>query len=337
MNVVFMNTLEKKLLDHEGWVGRVTIGEREGVWLVLWELPATEGPEEQEVWYEGTVWEDMIVAFRMGVQAKKKEGFHPLIEDQSGTLAGERASRAFLLQFYAELNKHEELYQKLRAWRLELSGKEGKTPFIIATNRTLEMLSAYVPKTKEELRQIPGMSVNRVTAYGEALLGILQQYTQQKPFPLDWVEAEVSEMDFERWLLAQQEAKTRAAAKKQAGKRQLLEGISRGETLDELQKRLTIVRRDLIAWIEELDAEGYDVEPLIDVELRAVSAEDAALAEQAFLEEGDRYLKPVLNRIFDKDRQQGIDMDRTYGWLRLLRLRLRRQASEAELNASVAG
>jgi hypothetical protein len=332
MNVVFMNTLEKKLSEQEAWTGRVTIGEREGVWLVLWELQQPERQEESEVWFEGSVWEDMIVAFRMGLQAKKKEGFHSLVEDRSGALAGDRASKASMLQYYAELNRQEELYQKLRAWRLEQAGKEGKTPFIIATNRTLEMLCAYVPRTSDELKQIPGMSVNRVSTYGEALLGILQNYEQLKPFPLDWVETAISDMDFERWLLVQQEAKTRAAVKKQAGKRQLLEGIARGECLDELQNRLAVVRRDLIAWVEELEAEGYDVEPLIEVELGEVPAEETKLAEQAFLEEGDRYLKPVLNRVYDKERQQNLDMDRTYGWLRLLRLRLRRLASEAELN-----
>jgi hypothetical protein len=334
MNVVFMNSLERGALELGGDAARVTIGENQGTWMVLWDNPDAEGQDDSEVWYEGTAWEDMLVAFRLGLQAKRKEGYIPLIEDMGAISNHDRAVRTSLLQYYAELNRKEELYQELRAWRLDKSGKDGKTPFIIATNRTLEMICAYVPHTIEELRQIPGMSANRVSLYGDELIRMTGKHLQAKPFPLDWVEAEVSPVDLERWNYTQQEAKTRAAVKKQAGKRQLLEGIAAGEGLDELLKRLSVVRRDLIGWIEELEQEGYDVEPVIEKELGKISAAEAGLAEQAFREEGYRYLKPIMQKIYDKEQQQAIDMDHTYSWLRLLRLRLKRSDAVTDVQSN---
>jgi hypothetical protein len=334
MNVVFMNSLERGASQLGGEAARVTIGENQGTWMVLWDIPDAEGQDYSEVWYEGNAWEDMLVAFRLGLQAKRKEGYVPLIEDMGVISTFDRAARTSLLQYYAELNRNEELYQELRAWRLDRSGKEGKTPFIIATNRTLEMICTYVPHTLEELRQIPGMSANRVSLYAEDIIRITGKHSQAKPFPLDWVEGEVSPIDLERWNYTQQEAKTRAAVKKQAGKRQLLEGIAAGEGLDELQKRLSVVRRDLIGWIEELEQEGYDVEPVIEKELSKISSSEASMAETAFREEGYRYLKPIMQKIYDKEQQQAIDMDHTYSWLRLLRLRLKRIDAVAEVHSN---
>lgn len=322
MNLVFMNRLEKKA-DDRLQSGRVSIGEEQGVWHVVWEEPRGDGKLEPFFWYEGSRWDDMLVAFRLGLQHKRREGYVPLIDDVGGGAASPRSARIPALQFYGEAHRREELFQELRKWRFEKSNRDGKTPFILATNRTLEMISAFVPHTPEELKQIPGMSGNKIADFGEDILQLTRAHEQPRPFPLDWVETEVAPLDLAQWQNAQQEAKVRAAVQKQAGKRKLLEGISQGQDLGRLEKELGLPRRDLLNWVEELDKEGYDVEPLLETELSAVGEAERLAAEQAMREEGTRYLKPIFNRVYDKDKLTSADANTAYEWLRLLRIRVR--------------
>jgi hypothetical protein len=86
--------------------------------------------------------------------------------------------------------------------------------------------------------------------------------------------------------------------------------------------------------VEELEREGYDMEPLVEAELASISEEDQIKAWNAFETEGDRYLKPVLHRIFAANEFKDKDLDRAYEWLRLLRLRFRKEKESMNSRAS---
>ena len=70
---------------------------------------------------------------------------------------------------------------------------------------------------------------------------------------------------------------------------------------------------------------AYDMDLLVEAELASVPEEEQIKAWNAFESEGDRYLKPVLQRMIGTEELKGKELDRAYEWLRLLRLRFARR------------
>ena len=101
--------------------------------------------------------------------------------------------------------------------------------------------------------------------------------------------------------------------------------------LESAAQALQLPRRELVLWVEELDAEGYDFETWIDVELQGMDGADRELAWKAMQAEGDKYLKPIMKKMFTEEELKHKDLDQMYEWLRLIRLRFRRErAAEAQ-------
>ncbi|OPH61330.1 hypothetical protein BC351_15460 [Paenibacillus ferrarius] len=327
MNIVFVNTLEKEAGGNRVISAQVSIGEEQGIWSVLWSEPDQGGRLQQDQWYQGMSWDEMLSAFRNGLREKVRVGFRPLVStdlESSQTLSG-KARMTQMLTYYCEENPSEEVYEELRAWRREQASREGKAPYILATNRVLRMISVFLPQSKEELQQIPGFGEQKTTMYAADVLRFTAEYTRASGFPLDWVAKNVDTAKFESWLLAQKEQKLRMELDREVSKRKLLEIVAGGGSLADLQAVLTLPRRELLLWVEELDREGYDMDPLVEAELTSVPEEEHIKAWSAFESEGDRYLKPVLQRIMGTEELKGKELDRAYEWLRLLRLRFRRE------------
>jgi hypothetical protein len=337
MNVVFLMTLEKKLEEDRVATAQLSVAEHQGEWHGIWSEPAKDGRLQPFSWYKGRSWASLLEAFRKHLHEKQSAGYRPLIDaaiTQPVDWLGERHVQTMLLQYYSELKHNEELYERLRLWRREQSSKEGKSPFIIASNKSLKLISAFVPHTPDELLQLPGMGGNRVKQYGEAILGITQTFGRDTPFPLDWVGGSIDRTEFVLWMQRQREEQRKASLRRQELKHRLLEGISRGDNVAVLAEQTSLKRRDIVAWVEELEREGYDTGPLLDAELHAVPQDDLEKALGAFELLGDRYLKPVLESVYKRDDLGAKEVERIYEWLRLLRLKLRRQKSPDIVGAS---
>ncbi|MDD9266291.1 HRDC domain-containing protein [Paenibacillus sp. GCM10023248] len=327
MNIVFLSTLEKETGEHERLSAQVSIGEEQGIWHVFWSEPNHAGKLEQMQWYQGMSWDEMLSTFRHGLREKIRSGFRPLVSsdmEAAQTLSG-KARMTQMLTYYCDDHPNEEMYEKLRTWRREQASREGKAPYLLATNRVLRMLSVFLPKSKDELKQIPGFGEQKTNMYGEDMLKLTADCTRMGSFPLDWVARSIDPAKFESWLLTQKEQKLRIELDREAGKRKLLEITSGGGSLADLQAGLTMPRRELLQWVEELEREGYDMDPLVEAELAQVPEEEQIKAWNAFESVGDRYLKPVLQRMCGTEELKGKELDRTYEWLRLLRLRFRRE------------
>ncbi|WP_325176665.1 HRDC domain-containing protein [Paenibacillus alkalitolerans] len=332
---MFMNSFEKKTEEDRVLTAKVSICELNGIWQVYWTEPNGMGEPEQHQWFEGSGWSEMLTSFRGNVLEKMSEGYAPLLDGVTGDLQSMNGRAEFIqkLHYYSDINRNDAVFDQLRAWRRTQAGKEGKAPYMIATNRLLQVISTFLPQTHEELMQLPGFGQYKLNQYGSGILAVTGQVKREWSFPLNWVADKIDYVQYKLWLHRQQQAFEQRETERKNRKLAVLEAALKGSGLSELEAS-SIPRRDAVAIIEELDKEGYDVEPIINAELQSVSQEERERAMSAFLSVGDRYLKPVLNAVYGEEALKDINADRAYEWLRLLRIRYRR---EKETGAAKAG
>lgn len=325
MQLVFLNTFEK---DEGGRTSsaQLTIAEEQGVWKVHW-LEDDANAEATEVWYEGISWEELLMAFRHGAAKMMGAGYVPMIDimlDGGRHAAGGYRS---MLQCYGEQNGNDAVFQTLREWRRKTAAANRKSPYLIATNVLLWMISAYLPQTEEELRQIPGWGKSRNELYGADILDITRQEERTTSFPLDWVAEALDADQFKNWQFKQQENRYRNRMERQDEKKRMLTIVQQGGLLDSLVQELKLPRRELLLRLEQLEQEGYDLEPLVEGELRDLPETEKASILEALSEKGDRYLKPVMEQVYgDSDESKGGRTDELiYEKLRLMRIHFRRK------------
>jgi biotin operon repressor len=326
MQVVFLNQFERVTGQTEDRA-QVFIGELQGIWSTGWRSIQPETSSVEDLWYEGMSWEELLAAFRHGVARKMREGFRPLIDGMlEETPFWERSpGLPMLLQCYADSQDAEETAAGLRVWRRAKSLEEKKSAYLIATNRELQMLAVFVPKTLEELGQIPGFGKVKTERYGNDLIELLKGIERTHAFPLEaWVSAAVNEEQLSSWMFQMKEEKYGKALASVQEKRSLLSGIREGRSLGQLEGELNCPRRKLLERIERLDEEGYDVLPVVDQELLELTPEESLQIETAIQQLGDRYLKPLLRKVYGESGSNEQEVERQYEKLRMMRIRFRR-------------
>ncbi|WP_276354680.1 HRDC domain-containing protein [Cohnella caldifontis] len=333
MQIVFLNRLDRVEGSAESR-GQVFIGEYQGTWTAGWRAAGGEADAGEEIWYEGVSWEELLAAFRHGAAGKMKEGYRPLIDGMLDTPIWEREpSLPLLIQCYAELQpENPELMAALKQWRRAKASEEKRSAYLVATNRELHMLAVYVPQSVSEIAQIPGFGKLKTERYGAEIFALLRNVPRTHAFPLDWVAQAVNPDRFSEWMFRLKEEKYGRALSSVRDKRALLSAIREGKTLADLEQQLQIERRKLVERIERLDEEGYDVWPIIEQELAEVPPEEWTLASEAMVQLGDRYLKPLLRKIYGETVSDPSDLERHYEKLRMMRIRFRRER-EAESQA----
>lgn len=329
MQLILLNSLEKRTEEERVVTAQVSIVEENGMWRVYWSEPDGTGKWEQHCWHEGQNWQDMLRAYREGIRIKRSEGFYPIVPATEDWTMSDRNRRVLLLQYYGERHHNPDVFGKLREWRKEVAAKEGKSAFFIATNRMLHMLAAFLPRTEEELRMIPGFGKRRADLYKEEVLAITGSAPRQTDFPLDWVEETVHPGEFENWMVRQQLDRERLEQNRLAFERKLLELIAEGHNLSQLERKLNRRRTELVQQIEALHREGYDVSNVVNEELKRVPEEEFRKAEELFRQLGDRYLKPVLQQLYTEEQLKGKNLGAMYDRLRLMRIRFQQVSGSA--------
>jgi hypothetical protein len=330
MNLVFVNSFEKRKEDGLVLQAQVSIVEQRGNWQVVWSGTGEGEQAVREVWYDGGKWQDMLTAFRLNLAEKAADGYLPLIDSHADEewLAG-KSGFMRMLQYYGESRHDAGLYEKLRKWRNDKAAKERKPSYLYATNRVLQMIACFVPKTMEELAQIPGFGDQKRNLYGKELLAITEGHERQTAFPLDWVPAKVDMHDFRLWLHRQREYRTRTLLERKETKRRLIELIAEGKPLAEIAETLKLSRRETLLLAEELEADGYAFEAWLDAALQDMPAGEREKAWAVMQAEGDRYLKPVLQKTYSEEELKDKNLEQLYEWLRLMRLLLRNRRKSA--------
>ncbi|MCM3268265.1 HRDC domain-containing protein [Paenibacillus elgii] len=336
MNLVFLNSLEKATEEGNVRTAQVTIGENQGTWMVMWNETREDGRRVQECWYEGLRWEEMLAIFRERVFAKQCGGYKPIVQVNVSEIDVLDRRTAYIqrLHFYGEKHANEELFDKLRDWRFKQASRDGKAAYLIATNRLLKMISAFVPHTEEELLHLPGFGKAKAAAYAADIVAITTGFQRDTDFPLSWVAESIDPGELNAWLLQENERKQKAEEEKREIKHKLLEAIARGEKLEELLEQTKLQRRNLLQLFEELDREGYDLQNYIEGQLEQVPEPERELAWKAFQQQGDRYLKPILQTVYSQKELTAQDADRVYEWLRMLRMKFRRENEQKTVEAS---
>lgn len=338
MQLIFLSTMESKTEENRVKTAQVSITEHQGSWRVLWTDEGPDGKPVQDCWYEGDGWKDLLHSFREGLKTKRGDGYFPLVDTVlPGSAESAKNRDILMLQYYGEMHYSDAVFQELRSWRRKTANKEGKSAFFVATNRMLFMLGAYLPATVEELKQIPGFGQRKAELYGAEILAITSAAERVTGFPLDWVRTEVNEADFDTWMTEQQRNREQQEHQKFQRRKQVLEGAAAGTTLTELEAVTGMKRQEIVRLVEELDRNGYDMEPLIEAEL---GQEDAAMAERVrelFGKLGVRFLKPVLQALYPEEELKKVDMNDCYEKLRLHRIRFKKaeQAEPREPQAAV--
>lgn len=333
MNIVFLNQFERLAgAGQREERAHVYIGEQQGVWSAGWRAVEAEADSSENLWYEGMSWEELLASFRHGVAGKLREGFRPLMDGmlEETPFWSRRPALPQLLQCYADLQQAGETVEKLRLWRRAKASEEKKSAYLIATNRELQMLAVYLPHTTEELLEVPGFGQVKTDRYGNELLAMLKEMQRQHKFPLSsWVPQAISEEQISDWLFANKEEKYGRTLTTVKEKRSLLLGIRSGCSLEQLQGELSVTRRVLVERIERLDEEGYDVLPIVEHELSAVSRDEIVQIESALGELGDKYLKPLLRKVYGEVKVNDQETERQYEKLRMARIRFRRASITA--------
>ncbi|MDT2245762.1 hypothetical protein P7H16_00320 [Paenibacillus larvae] len=104
--------------------------------------------------------------------------------------------------------------------------------------------------------------------------------------------------------------------------------------MEELRVELSIPKRELLQWVEELDRDGYEMDALVESGLESMTAEEQQLVMDLFRQKGERYLKPIVQLLFDEKEQKQLDMDLVYEKLRLLRIKYRKNLPPVKPQAS---
>lgn len=83
---------------------------------------------------------------------------------------------------------NEELFERLREVRVEISRERNVPPFIIFHDITLKEMSLYYPKDKKELLDIKGVGLKKYENYGELFLDEIKSYCDRKDIDTSKVE-----------------------------------------------------------------------------------------------------------------------------------------------------
>lgn len=330
MEVAFLNRLSKRNEHGYESFAQVWIGQHEGIWSAGWSTHQDSDERTDELWYEGSLWQELLHVYRHELALKMAEGYRPLIHgvfhEQEGA-----AGRGQLLQklyCYSDLFPRDDVYEQLTLWRRQKAAAERKAPYFIATNRLLRLISVYLPHTEEELLELPGMGQVKVSQYGKELLAITTQNDRTTSFPLNWVTETLEEEAFLSWMYKQKENQYRQELDKFSLTKTIIEGISDGLSLEHIGMKAGLHRREMIEAVEHLDRDGIDMEQLIRNELVNVSEEEQAAIWTAYEELGDTLLKPVMLQVYGEEKAAETGLDQVYERLRLIRINYRhREAS----------
>ena len=89
------------------------------------------------------------------------------------------AKNAAKLKAIEEKDLNADQLQQLKDLRLKLARQAGVPAFVVFTDATLRAMCAHLPKTREQLLEVPGVGVRKCEQYGEEFLALLNTFEKE--------------------------------------------------------------------------------------------------------------------------------------------------------------
>lgn len=80
----------------------------------------------------------------------------------------------------SKVNTDNELFDRLKLWRKEVSSREKLPPYVIFHDAALKEISANLPYTKDMLKEVKGVGERKLERYGETITSIVLDYMKEK-------------------------------------------------------------------------------------------------------------------------------------------------------------
>lgn len=287
-----------------GWIG---VSEEEGEWKTGWydrdpsnlndPIPMGEG----EVFYTGDSVGRAKEACLTLIHLKESSGLRlsfPIKLFKNESASG--PSALTVLDFFSDVHCHPDCYEDLRKWRYQTAQERKIAPFIVATNRLLKQIAAFIPYNENEAMQLNGMGKNRWQLYGKDIIEITKKYDRNHSFPLNWVKESIAIDDYEIWREDQIRAKEtrQLEMQEQAAQQQkiILKAMGEGNSLIAISEQINQSVPNVLKQIEKLREEGYDVLAWLEKEVQLVDNLSEIIT--AATELGTSYAKPVFQRLY---------------------------------------
>ncbi len=315
----FLMTLAKP----SGEIGKIILLVRNGEAETQWSL-ITPDQEETVIYHSEPELEQAWQHVETLLYEKVKEGFilnQPWMTQFLSTIPP-RFLMMRKLECFASQSMNSSLFLELKKWRKHAASASHIPPYFIGTDKLLSLIATYIPRTEDQLLQIPGIGNNKVSLYGRSILEITQKYEQIYSFPLDWINQKVTLDYFLPWFMTerkQKEEKRKArVTQEMEEKLRLLEMIEDQMDLDEIAERLSISMSELLKRIRSLDQEGYDIMSFLEREVEQI--QEKSLIEDIALKLGGDRLKPIYEKMYgdEGDATTSKEVGQRYNRIRLV-------------------
>ncbi|MBB64858.1 MAG: DNA helicase RecQ [Waddliaceae bacterium] len=177
---------------------------------------------------------------------KERQKIHLAVSEHSVTKTRERKRQK-------DLDYDEVLFKALVAKRKEIADQRSLPSFVIFSDKSLQEMAYYIPLTDEEFRKISGVGQHKAAAFAQCFLELITKIAEDRGLRSRFHDG-------------------KAQKKLSALPGKALEAwgyLSRGESIDQTAKHLSLRSTTIISYIESLLEAGkkFDPAPFVDEEI----------------------------------------------------------------------
>jgi ATP-dependent DNA helicase RecQ len=176
----------------------------------------------------------------------------------------------------------EKLFELLKAERKKVAKSKNLPPYVIFQDPSLEEMATVYPTTKDELAQINGVGMGKVTKFGAPFLKLIENYVEEND------------------IITASDVVVKTAGNRSKVKISIIQQVDRKVNLDEIAENLNLSMSELIGEIEQIIYSGtklninYYIENIMDDEREDI------LHDYFMTAESDN-IKVALDELEDED------------------------------------
>ncbi|MEX0882802.1 MAG: DNA helicase RecQ [Cyclobacteriaceae bacterium] len=176
----------------------------------------------------------------------------------------------------------EKLYELLKAERKKVAKSKGLPPYVIFQDPSLEEMATVYPTTKDELAQINGVGMGKVSKFGNTFIKLIEKYVEENE------------------IITASDVVVKTSGTRSKVKISIIQQVDRKIDLDEIANNLNISMGELLHEIEQIIYSGtklninYYIHNIMDDE-----REDTL--NEYFMTADTDHIRDALNELEDED------------------------------------